>query len=280
LGAGKKAIIRPQDVVGPLFVLLGLNLVILTTLTAVAPLTWERPILIDGKLGPYRGSCYHLDPINDSKYTAKVVFASLLLTVNFVAMLMTNYQFWRARKLPTLFNETYYIGMTNIVLFECVFAGVPLLAALKDDHASFAAVLCVVESFSCLGILLPTFVPKMIDMNAASEKLSRNTRGVISSTSGRPGIADSQSKTIVTSSFRLHGAIAVAIDAPGVVRVLSRGERDRVRISGISRPKPAIGMSTTGSPTPASCRSAITGHDNDGTSNAYFALRQYIDKHS
>jgi hypothetical protein len=202
---GKK-IIKPQDVIWPLIVLLSLNLVILTTWTAVAPLTWERSIFVDGKLGPYRGSCYHLDPMNDSKYTAKVVFASLLIGVNSIAMLMTNYQFWRARKLPTQYNETYYIGMTIVVLFECVFAGLPILLVVKDNHASFVAILSVIEAFSCFGILLPTFVPKMVDVTAVSAKIKKTfsllTNSSNSSSNATEKTANASDTTTTVSRFQ------------------------------------------------------------------------------
>jgi hypothetical protein len=157
IGQFRKAVIRPQDVLWPLGILLGANLIILTTWTAVAPLTWERPILIDEQLGPWRGSCYHFDAKTDPMYAAKITFASLLMGINLLAMLMTNYQFYLARKLPSQFNETTYIGMTNVVLFESVFAGVPILATLNNDPATFVAVLCLILCFCCMGKTQDTY---------------------------------------------------------------------------------------------------------------------------
>jgi hypothetical protein len=86
-GAFRKATIRPRDVLWPMAVLVSLNLVILVAWTIVAPLTWERPIFIDGKLGPYRGSCYNWmyeGSTEDSLFAAKVAFAALLCAVNLV----------------------------------------------------------------------------------------------------------------------------------------------------------------------------------------------------
>jgi hypothetical protein len=114
----RKAVIKPKDVLWPLCILLSLNLAILTAWTIVAPLTWERPILIDGKQGPWRGSCFYFDPEKDPKTRSKITFAVILAAVNVSALISTNYQFYRARNLPTLFNETQYMGIANIVLFE------------------------------------------------------------------------------------------------------------------------------------------------------------------
>jgi hypothetical protein len=157
----KNKMILPRDVLLPLGLFLGLNVAILTAWTAVAPLTWKEQLFKDGEPGPYRGSCYQLDRDADPKYRAKIAFSSLIIAINIIALLITNYQFWRARKLPSLFNESYYIGITNVVLFECVFAGIPILVAFSDNNAVFVVTRCVIESVSCMGILLPTFLPKL-----------------------------------------------------------------------------------------------------------------------
>jgi hypothetical protein len=168
-GALRKAIIRPQDVLAPMGVLLGLNLVILTTWTLIAPLTWERPILVDGKLGPYRGSCYYWHPDTDPTYKEKIVFATLLGAVNLVALLMMNYQVYRSRNLPSQYNESFYLSVTNLILFECVFAGVPILITTQGDSSTFVMTMCLIEGFSALGILIPMFAPKIVNLDVVTK---------------------------------------------------------------------------------------------------------------
>jgi hypothetical protein len=154
---------RAQDVILPMSLFLSLNVGILAAWTAAAPLTWKEQLYKDGEPGPFRGTCYQLDRATDSMFEAKIAFASVLIAINVVALILTNYQFWRARRLPNQFNETYYIGITNVVLFECVFAGVPFLIAFRDDATIFVIVRCAIESLTCLGILLPMFLPKLIN---------------------------------------------------------------------------------------------------------------------
>jgi hypothetical protein len=161
--------VRAQDVLLPLGSFLSLNVAILIAWTAVAPLTWKEQLYKDGVPGqPYRGTCYQLDRESDPMFEAKTKFASTLLVINIVALILTNYQVWRARRLPSLFNETFYIGITNVVLFECVFAGVPILLASRDDASIFVGIRCAIESATCLGILLPAFLPKFISKQSTA----------------------------------------------------------------------------------------------------------------
>jgi hypothetical protein len=170
----RRSMVRAQDVLLPLGLFLSLNVAILTAWTAVAPLTWKKQLYKNGEPGPYRGTCYQLDRETDPMFEAKIAFASVLGAINIVALLLTNYQVWLSRRLPSLFNETYYIGITNVVLFECVFAGVPILVASRDDATIFVIVLCSIESLTCLGILLPTFLPKLIAKQSKATRPNLN----------------------------------------------------------------------------------------------------------
>jgi hypothetical protein len=156
----RRSIFRAQDVLLPLALFLSLNVAILTTWTAAAPLTWEEQLYKNGEPGPYRGTCYQSDPTRPM-FEAKIAFASVLVAINVVTLILTNYQFWLARRLPSDFNETYYMGITNVVLFECAFVGVPILVAFRDNNTIFVLVRCAVASLSCMGILLPQFLPKL-----------------------------------------------------------------------------------------------------------------------
>jgi hypothetical protein len=56
------------------------------------------------------------------------------------------------------------MGITNVVLFECIALGVPILVAFRNIQSTiFVITLCVIESVSCLSILLPMFLPKLTD---------------------------------------------------------------------------------------------------------------------
>jgi hypothetical protein len=92
----RRARIRPQDVLWPLCVLLGLNITILALWTTYSPLHWNSQLYKDGEPGPWRGSCYRTYYLE----TAGIYFVLPLVFINVVALLLTNFQFWRARRLP------------------------------------------------------------------------------------------------------------------------------------------------------------------------------------
>jgi hypothetical protein len=128
----RRSMVRAQDVLLPLGLFLGLNVAILTTWTAVAPLTWKEQLYKNGEPGPYRGTCYQSDPTRPM-FEAKIAFASVLIAINIVALLLTNYQVRLSRRVPSLFNETYYSGITNAVLSHYIVAS-------SDDAALFVVV--------------------------------------------------------------------------------------------------------------------------------------------
>jgi hypothetical protein len=211
----RRSMIHAHDVLLPLGLFLSLIVAILIAWTVVAPLTWKAQLYKNGEPGPYRGTCYQQGPeIDPVSYTIYLV----LCVIYFVALLLTNYQFWRARRLPSLFNENYYIGITNVVLFECVFAGLPILVAFSDDATTFVLVRSIIESLSCMGILLPLFLPKLIDKQskASSLRFSRTTTIVWSSVS-----------EFVAGKLRFRAA-------------REEGPQAGVRVSGLNktRPKP------------------------------------------
>jgi hypothetical protein len=77
---------------------------------------------------------------------------------------------------PSQFNESFYLGVTNVILFECVFAGVPVLATLQDSPSTFVAIRCLIESFSALGILIPMFAPKIVNLDVVTKGWSKIQR--------------------------------------------------------------------------------------------------------
>jgi hypothetical protein len=58
--------------------------------------------------------------------------------------------------------------LTNVVLFQSVFAGIPILISLRDNVLLLPARSLLV-TFCCLGILLPSFLPKLIGAKGIPE---------------------------------------------------------------------------------------------------------------
>jgi hypothetical protein len=111
-----------------------------------------------------RGTCLRAVK---SRENTETTFLCLLIAVNTMALLSSNYQSYRARKLPGEFNETVYLAMTNLVLLEGMVLGAPILFVVGDDPASFMLIRSLLVSIICLAVLVPMFVPKF---NRAKEE--------------------------------------------------------------------------------------------------------------
>jgi succinate dehydrogenase hydrophobic anchor subunit len=137
-----------------------LNMTILIAWTIVAPLQWERVIVGEDMFGQpvkSRGTCYNAVKNRES---AEIIFLVLLGAVNVAALLFSNYQSYRARMLPSEFNETFYLAMTNLIILEGLVIGAPILFVVGDDPTSYMLIRSLLVSIICFAVLVPMFVPK------------------------------------------------------------------------------------------------------------------------
>jgi hypothetical protein len=156
----RRVTIRARDVLLPFAILTVLNMIIFVAWTVVAPLKWERIIEAADMFGQpieSRGTCFL--SVNN-RDVAELTFLCLLGAVNVTALLLTNYQSYRARALPSEFNEALFLAMTNLALFEGLVIGAPILFFVGDDPASSMLIRSLLVSIICLAVLVPMFVPK------------------------------------------------------------------------------------------------------------------------
>jgi hypothetical protein len=175
----RRVTIRVKDALLPFATFTVLNIVILVTWTIVAPLKWERIIEAEDMFGQpleSRGTCFSSVYYRDS--TAETTFLCLLGAVNVMALLCSNYQSYRARALPSEYNETLYLAMTNLVILEGLVLGAPILSLVGSDPASFMLINSLLVSIICLAVLGPMFVPKF--NKAEDEKAKRSVSNLSS----------------------------------------------------------------------------------------------------
>jgi hypothetical protein len=72
-----------------------------------------------------------------NRENAEMIFLLLLGAVNVAALLISNYESYRARKLPNEFNETFYLPITSLVILEGLLLGAPILFVVGDDPPSY-----------------------------------------------------------------------------------------------------------------------------------------------
>ncbi|CAB9519776.1 acid type B receptor subunit 2 [Seminavis robusta] len=149
--------VHVKDVVYPLVIMVGLNLVVLITWSAVDPLVWERKIEPSRDRFDRPTSSYAICTSNSQ--TLERLFGGLLFAINFVALALANWECYKGRKLPTEFNETSRIAISMFSLSETLIIGSPILLATQGDPTITFLAKAVLIFCTCLAIMGPIFLP-------------------------------------------------------------------------------------------------------------------------
>lgn len=167
----------------------------------VDPLEYERfPIEEDrfGNVVQSNAACIS----SKTASTAEYAFFGVTMAISVFTLLVSSYQSYRARNLPSAFNESKYIAFSNLILVEILIIGVPVLFISRDDPATYSLVMNVLVAVMCLAVLLPVFVPKFT--NAEDVK---NRRFVPTSiASGGSASGDATSSFMSAVNRRVNGS--------------------------------------------------------------------------
>ena len=152
--------IDARDVMSPLIKLLTINLVILLTWTFIDPLRWRRREIensldFSGRVTASYATCSG----SPDKTNTERIFYTLYFAVNFVALVIANYESYQGRDLPTLYNEVRGIAICMFFLLETCVIGLPVLFTVKDDPTGGFIVQLMLICSVCLAILCPIFLP-------------------------------------------------------------------------------------------------------------------------
>jgi hypothetical protein len=151
--------VRVRDVLWPFVALMSLNLIILTVWTVMFPLRWTAiPLHADpyGRITALQYTCFP----QDETALGSTVCLFLLMGVTAAALALLNVESYRARNLPSEFNETSLIALTNLILLEAVLISIPLLVGTDDSRSAWVAVRGLLNFVICMGVLLPAFATK------------------------------------------------------------------------------------------------------------------------
>lgn len=123
------------DVMKPMLVILGANLLILSIMSALRPVRWVVAVVERDQSGrPIEtvGSCDWLD---------SVAFLAPLCILNFCCLSFAVAQAYRARKISTELQESEYIFKSMLVILLACFLGFPILILTQENPAAFYFVL-------------------------------------------------------------------------------------------------------------------------------------------
>lgn len=156
--------VKARDVLLPFVVMMTINIALLVVLTTVAPLTYSRVQVQNfdsfGRSIESYGVCFKQEGNMEKAVQTSVIVA--LFVVNLAALLFANYQCFLARNLPSDFNESFYVTLTNAGILEALILGSPMLFLVYDNPTANFLVRSLLVAIICFTILLPTFIPKAL----------------------------------------------------------------------------------------------------------------------
>jgi len=164
----RRVTVTMGDVMVPFAVLLASNAVILSIWAGVAPRNWERTVLERNQFDQVivsEGACASDRTLG---------FSIAIIVVNGTALLLACYQAYIGREVRTEMNESKYIGMAMICIFQSFFFGVPLLFITRNNSSAFSFVVTSICFVICVATLLFIFVPKILAQRTADKARSIN----------------------------------------------------------------------------------------------------------
>ncbi|GAX23840.1 gamma-aminobutyric acid type B receptor [Fistulifera solaris] len=149
--------VETKDVLGPFFLLLTCNILVLTLWTVLDPLTytrnknegtdyWNRVIST-------HGSCE-----SDKAHA----FLAPLAGINWSVIVIACYQAYEARSIKSEFSEAKYIGLALFSLFQAFITGIPVLVIVRDSPQAYYISLSLMITLLSLAVLVLIFVPKIM----------------------------------------------------------------------------------------------------------------------
>jgi ABC-type branched-subunit amino acid transport system substrate-binding protein len=152
-----------KDVIYPFVLVTIVNVALLISWTAAAPLTWIRSDLKN--FDKYGRSVESVGRCGYNATEAQKYFVGTLFAVNLIYVIIGNYQTYRTRMMPAEFNETSYIGLSMLSVLESLLIGVPIIFLSKERPMVDLVVRSILVTLLCFAILLPLFVSKFRMIN-------------------------------------------------------------------------------------------------------------------
>lgn len=144
--------VSEKDVMLPFAILFTANVVLLTAWTVTDPLRWER--IPTGLTSSYGICTIH------SEGSAWKVIVSLIAIINGAALLASNVEAYKARKVDTAYGESSYIGLIMASWLQIILVGLPLSFLVAEQPTARFFVNSSMAFLMTMSVLLLLFLPK------------------------------------------------------------------------------------------------------------------------
>jgi 7 transmembrane sweet-taste receptor of 3 GCPR/Periplasmic binding protein domain len=148
--------VNSWDVLFPVIILLGANILVLSLWTAFAPLQFSRQ--------PHPGTDAWNRVISTYGMCSSpnaLPYAVTIVILNFMLLLIANYQAFRARDIQSEFSESKYIAIVMGSMLQIAVIGIPIVFLVYDEPRVVYLVISLAIFSICLSILLFIFIPKI-----------------------------------------------------------------------------------------------------------------------
>jgi len=162
-----------KDVILPLILSLLGNIFILALWQGISPLQYERHP-VEYAEDEYRRSTASQGTCANSSNLYYKWFIVALAVINGAALLLANFQAYRARHVQTELSESRYLGLSMGVMSQGFLIGLPAFVTDTSTTASYAIIAALVSLVSG-SVLYLIFIPKILARRSTStEKETAN----------------------------------------------------------------------------------------------------------
>jgi hypothetical protein len=90
-----------------------------------------------------------------------LAMAISVMVVNSCAVVLADYEAYKARNVSTEFSESRYIGFAMLSILQVGLVGIPIIFLVQDNPPARFFVGLVIITVVCMSVLLLIFIPKM-----------------------------------------------------------------------------------------------------------------------
>ena len=189
VGNFQRIAISVKEVITPMLIFIGVNVLILTLFTALSPLQWERETLTTDVFGRPTAS------FGQCQSAGALPYIIILCIVNLGCLVAGVFQAYKARHLSTDFAESEYIALAMALLLVVGFIAIPVTIIAKENSGAFFFVVTAVVFVCSMSLLLLIFIPKLNSMQLERQGVSRSSYNTRAPSMGQ------FSSNLVTSSL-------------------------------------------------------------------------------
>ena len=175
----RRKVVSVTEVMRPVIFLLGVNTIILSVWTALDPMKWTRVVTLEDGYGYVLNSYGMCASANDMPYLLSLGIINAIVLI--VALVLS----YKARNIPSDFQEGKYISLAVFSCIEIYFIGTPVVIIVGSSNPAISSfVQSAVVFLTTLAVLLLIFGPQVYNVFFRDkEEESRSKYSVASSAS-------------------------------------------------------------------------------------------------